>query len=247
MRTTRRALALLAGIVACLGAVAYAAVPPGAVHPAPSPARATASGSLPRPTITQHPNKLATATTARFSFSTRERNPRFRCKLDARAWSPCQSPAAFAKLTVGSHSFSVRAVGKGGSHSRAARFRWRLLEPKDFLIAPRLDNLGALYPGAPPLPLPLTIANPNPVPIFVTGLQVKATADPAGCTSAENLALTGSSASGTAPLKVPASGSIDLPAPEATAPTIQLRDLPVNQDACQRTRFPLAFSGTARG
>jgi hypothetical protein len=247
MRTTRRALALLAGIAACLGAVAYAAAPPGAVHPAPSPARATASGSLPRPTITQHPNQLATATAARFSFGVRDRNPRFRCRLDNRPWSPCQSPATFTKLAIGSHSFSVRTVGPGGSHSRAARFRWRLLEAKDFLIAPQLANLGALYPGAPPLPLPLTIANPNPVPIFVTDLQVKATADPAGCASAENLALTGSSASRTAPLKVPAGGSISLPAPEATAPTIQLRDLPVNQDACQRTQFPLAFSGTARG
>lgn len=247
MRTTRRALALLAGLAACLGAVAYAAAPPGAVHPAPSQARATAGGSLPRPTITQHPNKLATATAARFSFSARGRNSRFGCRLDNRAWSPCQSPVAFTKLAIGTHSFSVRTVGQGGSHSRAARFRWRVLEPMDFSIAPQLANLNALYPGAPPLPLPLTIANPNPVPIYVTSLQVRVAADPAGCASAENLALTGSNASSATPLKVPAGGSISLPAPGSTAPTIQLRDLPVNQDACQRAQFPLAFLGTARG
>jgi len=205
------------------------------------------SGSLPRPTITQHPNKLATATAARFSFSARGRNPRFRCRLDNRAWSPCQSPATFTKLAVGAHGFSVRTVGQGGSHSRATRFRWRVLEPMDFSIAPQLANLSALYPGAPPLPLPLTIANPNPIPIFVTSLQVRTTADPAGCASAENLALTGSSASSATPLKVPAGGSISLPAPGASAPTIQLRDLPVSQDACQRTQVPLAFSGMARG
>jgi hypothetical protein len=78
-------------------------------------------------------------------------------------------------------------------------------------------------------------------------LQVRATADPAGCASAENLILTGSSASGAAPIKAPASGSVSLPARGVSAPSIQLRDLPVNQDACRRTQFPLAFFGAARG
>jgi len=85
------------------------------------------------------------------------------------------------------------------------------------------------------------------VPILVTSLQVRATADPPGCGSTENLVLSGSSASSAAPIKVPANGSVSLPAPGASAPSIQLRDLPVSQDACQRAQFPLAFSGTARG
>jgi hypothetical protein len=38
-----------------------------------------------------------------------------------------------------------------------------------------------------------------------------------------------------------------LPAVGVAAPTIQLRDLPVNQDACQSASFPLSFSGSARG
>jgi hypothetical protein len=122
-----------------------------------------------------------------------------------------------------------------------------VLEPKDFSIQPQLAGLGALYPGAPAQALPLAITNPNPVPIFITSLQVRATAEPAGCGSAENLVLTRSSASSAAPIKVPANGSVSLPAPGISAPSIQLRDLPVNQDACQRTQFPLAFSGTARG
>ncbi len=57
----------------------------------------------------------------------------------------------------------------------------------DFSITPQLAGLGALYPGAPAQALPLTITNPNPVPILVTSLQVRATADPPGCGSAENL------------------------------------------------------------
>jgi len=122
-----------------------------------------------------------------------------------------------------------------------------LLEPRTFSIAPRLAGLGTLHPGAPPIPLPLVIENPNPVPIFVTSLRVSVLADPAGCAGAENLALSQAGASGAMPLEVPAGGSVSLPATGVSAPTIQLRDLPVNQDACQNARFPLEFSGSARG
>ncbi len=247
MRTTRGVLALLVGI-ACLGAVAYASSPrdsrPGS---APATERSRGTASLPRPKITSHPDKVAPSSDARFAFSVRGRNPRFQCRLDGRRWTACRSPLLLSRLTVGEHGFSVRTAGGRDAHGKAARFRWRVLEPKDFSIVPRLAGLGSLYPGATPLALPLTISNPNPVPIFVTSLQVRTTADPAGCASAENIVLTGSSASDAAPIRVPAGGSVSLPAPGASAPAIQLRDLPVNQDACQRTQFPLAFSGTARG
>jgi hypothetical protein len=247
MRATRGLLALLIGI-AGLAAVAYAATPqnptPGS---APKTERSQAGGSLPKPRITMHPDKLATSTNARFGFTVRAGKARFQCRLDGRPWSACQSPVGFGKLTPGSHSFSVRSVGAPRKHSKTARFRWQVLEPRDFSITPQLAGLSALYPGAPAQALPLTITNPNPVPIFVTGLQVRATADPPGCGSAENLVLGESSASSATPIEVPASGSMSLPAPGASAPTIQLRDLPVSQDACQRAQFPLAFSGTARG
>jgi hypothetical protein len=247
MRTMRGMLAMLAGI-AGLSAVAYAAAPHNpSSGSAPKTERSQARGSLPRPKITMHPDKLATSTSARFSFTARASKPHFQCRLDGRPWSACQAPLSFSKLTPGSHSFSVRSVGPRRKHSKAARFRWQVLEPKDFSITPQLGGLGALYPGAPAQALPLTITNPNPVPIFVTSLQVRATADPPGCGSAENLVLGGASASSATPIEVPASASVSLPAPGASAPTIQLRDLPVSQDACQRAQFPLAFSGTARG
>jgi hypothetical protein len=194
-----------------------------------------------------HPDKLATSTSAKFGFAVRGSKPRFQCRLDGRAWTACQAPVTYSKLTVGGHSFSVRAVGARGRRGKVARLRWRVLEPMAFSIQPQLAGLGPLYPGAPAQALPLTIANPNPVPIFVTNLQVRAAADPAGCASAENLVLSGSSASSAAPLKVPAGGSASLPAPGVSAPSIALRDLPVSQDACQRAQFPLSFSGTARG
>jgi hypothetical protein len=234
-------------MVGCLGAVAYAAAPHGPAGPAPSPERNQGAVPLPRPSITKHPDKLATSARAGFGFSAGGRALRFQCRLDGRAWTACRSPASYGKLRVGSHTFSVRALGRDGRHSRGARFRWRVLEPKDFSIEPQLGGLSALYPGAPPLALPLVIANPNPVPIFVTSLRASAAADPLGCTSADNLLLAGSSASPSAPIKVPAGKSVSLPSQGASAPTIQLRDLPVNQDTCQGARFPLSFSGEARG
>jgi hypothetical protein len=247
MRTMRGMLAVLAGI-AGLGAVAYAATPRNpSSGSAPKTERSQAGGLLPRPKITMHPDKLATSTSARFGFIVRAGKSRFQCRLDGRPWSACQAPVSFSRLSPGNHSFSVRSVGPRKKHSKTARFRWQVLEPKDFSITPQLGGLGALYPGAPAQALPLTITNPNPVPIFVTSLQVTATADPPGCGSSENLMLGGSSASSATPIEVPASGSVSLPAPGASAPTIQLRDLPVSQDACQRAQFPLAFSGTARG
>jgi hypothetical protein len=247
MRTMRSALVVLAGI-AGLGAVAYAASPKGPIPgSAPNPERGRGVGSLPRPKITMHPDKLSTSSSAKFSFAVRSGKPRFQCRLDSRPWTPCQSPAGFSKLAVGSHSFSVRIVAARGRRGKASRFRWRVLEAMDFSIQPQLAGLGALYPGAPAQPLPLVIANPNPVPIFVTSLMAKATADPIGCSSAENLILSGSSASPGSPIEVPANESVSLPGPGGSAPAIQLRDLPFSQDACQKTRFPLSFSGTARG
>ncbi len=232
-------------MAACLGAVAYAAASHGAGGGGAE--RRPASLRLPTPTITYHPDKLATSTRARFVFTVRRRNLRFQCRLDRRGWRACRAPIVFAGLTPGDHRFSVRAIDRRRRHGRAARFRWSLLAPRDFSIVPQLAGLGPLYPGAPPVPLPLTISNPNPVPIHVTSLRVAATADAPGCASAANLELTHSNVSSAAPLTVPAGGSVGLPAEGASAPTIQLRDLPVNQDACQRAQFPLAFSGEARG
>jgi hypothetical protein len=247
MRATRGVIALLAGTI-CLGAVAYAAVPKGpSPGSTPKPERSQGVGSLPKPKISMHPDKLATSSIAKFAFAVRDGKPRFQCRLDGRAWSACQAPVVFNKLPIGSHSFSVRVLAARGRHGKASHFRWRVLEPLGFSITPQLAGLGALYPGAPAQALPLVLVNPNPVPILVTNLTVSATASPPGCGSAENLILTGASASSASPIKVPASSSISLPGPSGAAPTIQLRDLPVSQDACQRAQFPLSFSGTARG
>ena len=245
MRAGRPAAALLVALAGCLGAVAYAATPRHAAHPAGQRGGSRAV-ALPKPKLRRHPGRLEASATATFAFRAKGR-PRFQCRLDGRAWKSCRSPVAFAGLGAGTHRFIVRAVGPRHSHGRPARFRWRVLEPRNFSIAPRLGDLRPLFPGAAPQPLPLTVANPNPVPILVTGVTVATAGDPLDCRGAENLTLTPAGVSAAAPLRVPAHGSVDLPTTGVAAPSIQLRDLPVNQDACQGATFPLSFSGSARG
>lgn len=229
--------------VAGLGAAAYAAAPGEGT----GTTQGAAPKEIPKPLITRHPRKTATSARARFGFAVRGPGLRFQCRLDRRTWQLCRTPIVFRQLAPGRHRFSVRALDRRGRPGPPARFRWRLLEPKDFSITPQSADLSRLYPGAPPISLPLTIANPNPVPIRVTSLRIAVTADPAECPSAANLELTHANVSSSAPLRVPARGSVNLPTQEATAPSIQLRNLPVNQDACQGVRFPLSFSGKARG
>lgn len=240
-----RAVALLAALTGCVAAAAYASAPRGPTAATPGAGRERSAG-LPQPTLAQHPRRLAVSASAEFAFRAPGRQ-RFQCQLDARPWRPCHSPVTFTGLALGAHRFGVRRAGPGGTHGRPARFRWRVLEPRDFSIVPRFADLGELYPGAPPQPLPVTISNPNPVPIFVTDLSVATSAGAPGCASAGNLALTAAGVSSAAPLEVPADGSANLPAPGMAAPEIQLRDLPVDQDACQGATFPLSFSGSARG
>jgi hypothetical protein len=248
-----KVLVALIGCATAFGAVAYGAarqvpgVSSSVARPGPKHPGKRQVGRPPKPRLTESPDRIETSTTARFAFVGRGSNPRFECRLDGGGWKACHPPVDLAGLAPGGHTFSVRAFNRRGRRGRPARFRWTLLEPKQFSIAPRLSGLGMLHPGAPPVALPLVVANPNSVPIFITSLRVSVTADPTGCASAENLALGQSSASSAAPIEVPAGGSVAVPSAGASAPTIQLLDLPVNQDACQNVRFPLRFSGSARG
>jgi len=132
------------GVVACLGAVAYAAAPRDGRDADIGAERTAASARLPGPKITERPNKLATSTTARFGFTVRGRNLRFQCRIDGRAWRACQTPTVFTRLAPGDHAFSVRALDRRGRRGRTTRFRWALLEPKDFSIVPQLTNLARL-------------------------------------------------------------------------------------------------------
>ena len=247
-RTAIRVVIALVAVGCFLAAATYAATRPAAEPRAmTAKAKGRAGVSLPpRSRIAKHPAKLSTAATAGFSFTAAGPNLRFRCRLDADRWRGCRSPATYTGLATGDHSFSVRAVRRGRPGA-AATFAWKLIEPRPFAIEAKLDGIGALYPGATPVLLPVLLNNPNPVPILVTAVRVSVTASPPGCDGATNLELTPAGVSAAAPLALPAGGSASLPSPSVKAPAIALRNLPVNQDACQGGRFALAFSGDAHG
>jgi hypothetical protein len=176
----------------------------------------------------------------------------FECRLDGGAWEDCSSPRRLTALAPGEHSFAVRALNRRGQSGPAAHYRWAQAQPPQpaesvtFSIE-LIGSLAPLMPGDPPQQLPLRISNPNSVPIEVTSLAVGVAPDAPGCPGDPNFAVTPSSLSPAAPLSVPAGGSVELPTAEATAPTLALRELPFDQNACQGTTVQLHFSGEARG
>ncbi|HMJ33998.1 MAG TPA: Ig-like domain-containing protein [Baekduia sp.] len=74
----------------------------------------------PDTSISAGPTGSTTATTASFSFSASDDSTpagslTYECSLDGGAWSGCSSAKAYSNLTVGSHSFSVRATDTDGA------------------------------------------------------------------------------------------------------------------------------------
>jgi len=199
----------------------------------------------PAPRLTGSPTDPTTATTATFAFTDSEAGVGYECELDD-DWAPCTSPRTYSGLDTGRHGFAVRALDAAGNRSRATTFSWTITRPanRDFSISGNATAL--LYPGAPARPIALTLTNPNSVAIYVTSVQVAVSASTvAACSPASNLALTQSNASSAVPVRVPAGGSVTLPAQGVTAPTIRMVNLPVNQDACKNARFTLSYSGSA--
>jgi hypothetical protein len=270
-----RVLLALTAISACLGAVAYAATRPvsrEAVSGADlRPGGRKVSGKKPRQTRPPRPRFIEVPTAPsvgaqaqlRFRVAPRVQRPRsrapgsgggdpppprrFQCRLDGSDWEVCDSPHRLDGLAPGGHEFAVRALSRVGRPGLAANFAWEQLQPKPFSIKPQTGELEDLYPGDPAQVLPVQITNPNPVPIVLTSLTVAVDGAPPSCPADPNFSPSPSSISATAPLTVPAGVSISLPSAAASAPTIALRGLPINQNACMGAEVSLAFSGEAHG
>jgi hypothetical protein len=251
----RPAAKLVAGLVAfllVLAAAAYAAVRPGVGHgperhapptlPVRSPTIPVAPSGTSKLTIVTHPSAVSIERAARFRIVAAG-EPELDCRLDQRQAKPCSIKVVYRGLQPGEHTFFV-AASRAGRNTVRADFGWRVLESEPFEIEPRPASVGPLYPGAAPLPIRVVISNPNPVPIVLTALRVAASGGAAGCDPAANVALTAPNLSKVQP-RIPANGTLTLPSADVAAPTIALRELGVDQDACQGASFDLSFSGSA--
>jgi len=275
LRRTARAAVALAAASACLGAVvAYGAsrVDGGGTglrgQVAVAIPKAGGGGQQdkapPRPSFIEKPEAIAISSHTQFRFHVPPRSQRlqpqlpaapggeaqrsrrrFQCRYDGGAWQACSSPHRLDAVQRGSHSFAVRILARSGQVGPAAAYSWTQAEPKPIAIeaaGPAED----LHPGFPAQVLAVKVSNPNDVPVEVTSLTVELPAGPPSCPE-NSFELTPSSASAASPLAIPAGGSVSLPSDEISAPAIGMRNLPVNQDACQGARLQLVFSGEAHG
>jgi eukaryotic-like serine/threonine-protein kinase len=81
------------------------------VPPTPLPADTT----TPETTIDSGPDATTTSAHATFTFSASEASSTFECSLDGGAFAACASPQASTSLSVGSHTFAVRATDPSGN------------------------------------------------------------------------------------------------------------------------------------
>jgi hypothetical protein len=82
----------------------------------------------PNTTITAGPanGSTTTSTSATFSFSGTNSPTSFECKLDAGAFAACTSPKNYSGLSVGSHTFEVRAINATGTDPTPAARTWTI-------------------------------------------------------------------------------------------------------------------------
>jgi hypothetical protein len=83
----------------------------------------------PETQITAGPASSTIETTASFSFSANESGSSFACKLDSASWSSCTSPKPYTELTIGAHTFSVRATAAGNVDQTPATSSWTVQAP----------------------------------------------------------------------------------------------------------------------
>jgi hypothetical protein len=77
----------------------------------PPPTDTTPPGT----SISDGPSATTTSTSASFAFTATQAGSTFECKLDAGAYATCTSPKDYSGLSVGAHTFSVRATDPAGN------------------------------------------------------------------------------------------------------------------------------------
>lgn len=89
--------------------------------------------------ISSGPPATGYATQATFAFSSHDDNATFECNLDDAGWSACTSPAVYAQLGVGSHTFKVRALDGAMTDATGASQTWTISAPDTKIIGSPTD------------------------------------------------------------------------------------------------------------
>ena len=108
----------------------------GNVDPTPASAGWTvqtpADTTPPETSITSGPAASTTETSADFSFTSSERESSYGCKFDGGSWGSCNPPKGYSSLSVGDHTFAVRATDAAGNvDPTPASDSWTVQEPAD--------------------------------------------------------------------------------------------------------------------
>ena len=111
----------------------------GNVDPTPALyAWTSADTTPPETTITAAPASSSYTTSASFSFASNERAT-FACALDSAPYAACSSPATYAGLGLGPHSFHVRATDTAGHvDATPAAWSWTVRPANDPFAAARV-------------------------------------------------------------------------------------------------------------
>jgi hypothetical protein len=84
----------------------------------------TANVTTPR--ITSAPANPTNQTSAGFAFTDAQAGVSFVCQLDGGTFAACSSPATYAPLAQGTHTFAVKAQDASGNLSAAASYTWSI-------------------------------------------------------------------------------------------------------------------------
>lgn len=87
----------------------------GNVDPSPASRTWAIDTTSPETTITSGPSGLSLSSKATFAFTSSEAGSRFQCRVDAGGWNVCTSPMTYDGMSLGNHSFEVRAIDQIGN------------------------------------------------------------------------------------------------------------------------------------
>ncbi len=87
----------------------------------------TIDTTAPAVTFDSAPSGSTSATVASFSFHADDPAATFECKLDDGSWTACVSPQSYNGLTLGGHSYQVRATDAAENVSAPASATWTVI------------------------------------------------------------------------------------------------------------------------